>query len=132
MTDEKAGGEVGSSQPLPRDCRDDKPEEAGIVDLAADASASTTSSSSADGRKFAKLRDNNFLRKCWNIVSWTPKRCRWNPEDPPEFSMALNLLFGFVSIFKMLISFVDTVIIILRLRLMMNLSLRKLRSATKF
>jgi len=46
---------------------------------------------------FAQLRGQHFSRKCWKLVTWTPKRCRWDPEDPPKFSMGLNLLFGFVS-----------------------------------
>ena len=46
------------------------------------------------------MLDNKFLRKCWTIFSWTPKWCRWDPEDPPKFSLALNLLFAFVSLFK--------------------------------
>ena len=36
-------------------------------------------------------------RRVWRVVSWTPKRCRWDPADPPRFNMGLNLLFGFVS-----------------------------------
>jgi len=31
------------------------------------------------------------------MMIWTPARCRWDPENPPEFSLALNLLFGFVG-----------------------------------
>jgi hypothetical protein len=46
---------------------------------------------------FAKLRKNGFLRRCWDIITWTPPRCRWDPKKPPKFSMTLNLLFAFVS-----------------------------------
>jgi hypothetical protein len=61
-------------------------------------SASTGSSSSEKGR-CAKIRDHQYARACWNFVTWTPKRCRWDPQSPSQFSMGLNLLFGFVSTF---------------------------------
>ena len=60
----------------------------------------TAARSSGEESKFARMLDNEFLRKCWTIFSWTPKRCRWDPEDPPKFSLALNLLFAFVSLFR--------------------------------
>ncbi|MCJ1389110.1 hypothetical protein MMC18_001964 [Xylographa bjoerkii] len=37
--------------------------------------------------------------KCYSIVSYTPKRCRYDPANPPGFSMPLNLLFGFAATF---------------------------------
>ena len=37
------------------------------------------------------------VQTLWRIISWTPKRCRWDPESPPKFTLALNLLFGFVG-----------------------------------
>ncbi|MCJ1417288.1 hypothetical protein MMC32_003630 [Xylographa parallela] len=43
------------------------------------------------------------LRTLWvnlySIVSYTPKRCRYDPANPPGFSMPLNLLFGFAATF---------------------------------
>ncbi|KAF2083211.1 MFS general substrate transporter, partial [Saccharata proteae CBS 121410] len=38
-------------------------------------------------------------RRAYDIVSWVPPRCRWDPEKPPEFSMALNILFAFAGAF---------------------------------
>ncbi len=38
-------------------------------------------------------------RSVYNIVTYTPKRCRYNPEKPFKFSMPLNLLFGFAGCF---------------------------------
>jgi hypothetical protein len=58
--------------------------------------SASTRSSDEKGR-FAKFKDHQYARACWNLVTWTPKRCRWDPESPPQFSMGLNLLFGFVS-----------------------------------
>jgi len=62
-----------------------------------EANATPSTASIDEKRRFAQARDNAFARRCWNFVTWTPTRCRWDPDDPPKFSMALNLLFGFVS-----------------------------------
>ncbi|XMA11215.1 hypothetical protein WAI453_004006 [Rhynchosporium graminicola] len=60
---------------------------------------STLASSDDDKKRFAHLRDNYVVRKIRRIISWTPKRCRWDPESPPQFSIGLNLLFGFAATF---------------------------------
>ncbi|PVH87361.1 MFS multidrug transporter-like protein [Cadophora sp. DSE1049] len=64
-----------------------------------DVSGSTSALSDDDKRRFAQIRDNDTFRRIWKFVSWTPKRCRWDPESPPKFSMGLNLLFGFAATF---------------------------------
>lgn len=38
-------------------------------------------------------------RRVYEVVTWTPPRCRWDPKRPPRFSLALNLLFGFAATF---------------------------------
>lgn len=38
-------------------------------------------------------------RKIWNILTWVPPRCRWDPEKPPEFSMSTNVMFAFAGAF---------------------------------
>lgn len=48
-------------------------------------------------KKFGGIRNNGVVRRIWEVVSWTPKRCRYDPKEPPRFSMSLNLLFAFVS-----------------------------------
>ena len=58
----------------------------------------TSTTSSDEKGYFAQIKEHEFSKKFWNFVTWTPKRCRWDPEDPPKFSMGLNLLFGFVSV----------------------------------
>lgn len=40
--------------------------------------------------------DRGFLGRALRILTWTPKTCRFDPESPPKFSMALNALFGLV------------------------------------
>jgi len=37
--------------------------------------------------------------KVYGILSWTPPMCRWDPDNPPKFSMALNVLFAFAGCF---------------------------------
>lgn len=32
----------------------------------------------------------------WRILLWTPKRCRWDPSNPPPFTLGLNILYAFV------------------------------------
>jgi hypothetical protein len=44
-------------------------------------------------------KSNTLWTRIYNIISYTPPRCRWDPEKPPEFSMALNVLFGFAGAF---------------------------------
>ncbi|KAI9815268.1 MAG: hypothetical protein M1827_002748 [Pycnora praestabilis] len=41
----------------------------------------------------------SIWRRAYNIITWTPPRCRYNPEKPFQFSMPLNLLFGFAGAF---------------------------------
>ena len=38
-------------------------------------------------------------RRIYGILSWTPPKCRWDPEKPPRFSMSLNILFAFAGAF---------------------------------
>lgn len=60
-----------------------------------DGNDSVSTVESNEKRRFARLRDNEHAKTAWRIMSWTPKRCRWDPKEPPHFSMGLNLLFGF-------------------------------------
>lgn len=43
--------------------------------------------------------ERSALRKAYDIVFWTPPRCRWDPEKPPVFSMGMNVLFAFAGAF---------------------------------
>jgi hypothetical protein len=35
----------------------------------------------------------------WNILTWVPPNCRWDPDSPPRFSFSLNVLFAFAGAF---------------------------------
>ena len=55
------------------------------------ASPSTLSAEAAKPKSIAcRFRD---------IVTYMPQRCRYHPAKPPEFSLSLNLLFGFAGTF---------------------------------
>ena len=38
-------------------------------------------------------------QRFYDIASYTPRRCRYDKANPPKFSLALNLLFGFAATF---------------------------------
>ncbi|KAH6665823.1 major facilitator superfamily domain-containing protein [Halenospora varia] len=42
---------------------------------------------------------SSYLRQVLSWLSWVPPRCRYNPESPPHFSMALNILFTLAATF---------------------------------
>jgi hypothetical protein len=66
----------------------------------------STSTRSRDKKgRLAKIKEHRYTRACWSLATWTPKRCRWDPESPPKFGLGLNLLFGFVSILSSITKF---------------------------
>lgn len=110
MSRARSGGDIGVPQPFASQIQN------GESNIDVDANNSASISNTASCTRFDKIRNNGFLRQCRAVVSWTPPGCRWDPEHPPKFSMALNLLFAFVSlpylIFETLITCLN---IILRL-----------------
>ena len=36
-------------------------------------------------------------RRLYDILTYTPQRCRWDPAKPPQFSMGMNVLFAFAA-----------------------------------
>jgi hypothetical protein len=38
-------------------------------------------------------------RRIYTVLTWTPPNCRWDPNNPPKFSMAMNVLFAFAAAF---------------------------------
>ncbi|KAL8946685.1 MAG: hypothetical protein Q9222_006951 [Ikaeria aurantiellina] len=38
-------------------------------------------------------------QRAWKLIFYTPKRCRYDPANPPRFSIWLNLLFAFATAF---------------------------------
>ncbi|KAF2473406.1 MFS general substrate transporter [Lindgomyces ingoldianus] len=39
----------------------------------------------------------SIWRKVYNILTWVPPRCRWDPDKPPQFSISMNILFAFAA-----------------------------------
>jgi hypothetical protein len=62
-------------------------------------STSTPTSSLEKRSKASLLWQRIRDTKIYHFLSWTPPRCRWDPENPPKFSMALNVLFAFAGCF---------------------------------
>lgn len=40
---------------------------------------------------------NSIWRRIYATLTWTPPNCRWDPDRPPQFSMAMNILFAFAA-----------------------------------
>ena len=60
---------------------------------------SSNSPSYNHNSRLTTVKDYIVTSKVYQILSWTPPNCRWNPEHPPRFSLGLNILFGFAGAF---------------------------------
>lgn len=45
----------------------------------------------------AVSRFPRWMRNIYSFMTYTPKRCRWDPSNPPKFGMPLNFLFAFAA-----------------------------------
>lgn len=54
-----------------------------------DTGTAPAESSGSRGRRAA-------LDRLRYVVTWAPKNCRYDPDEPPKFSLSLNLLFALV------------------------------------
>lgn len=61
----------------------------------------TNQSPSPDGSCKSSIdnKSKSILKKTYQLLTYTPKRCRHDPAKPFRFSMSLNLLFGFAATF---------------------------------
>lgn len=59
----------------------------------------TNSSASVAPPVPCKPRQRTHWQKLTDIISYTPRRCRYNPNQPFEFSTWLNVLFAFAGCF---------------------------------
>lgn len=46
-----------------------------------------------------KILKRPLWRRVYDCMFWVPPKCRWDPDRPPKFSMALNILFAFAGAF---------------------------------
>ena len=44
-------------------------------------------------------RPRGRLQQCLDILNWKPPWCRYDPKEPPVFSIWINILFGFAGAF---------------------------------
>ncbi|KAI1389330.1 MFS general substrate transporter [Hypoxylon trugodes] len=45
------------------------------------------------------LTKSNFLGRVMAILNWMPQRCRYDPENPPKFTLSMNILLAFSGTF---------------------------------
>lgn len=50
-------------------------------------------------RKDSLIAPHTTWQKISDFLFYTPKRCRYDPDNPPKFSIGLNLLFAFAGAF---------------------------------
>jgi hypothetical protein len=58
---------------------------------------STSTASSPHSPSYAPKPQPSIWRKTYDILTWTPQRCRWDPSRPPKFSFSINILFAFAG-----------------------------------
>lgn len=52
----------------------------------------------ASSSDFSQSQDHRTaLDRLKHFATWAPKNCRYDPNEPPKFSLSLNLLFAVVS-----------------------------------
>ena len=93
MTSEE---KVAGTPPLSISLRNSLSEGANNKGVSSELPSSDIEAHDEEEERVAHFKHNGFARKCWSLVTWTPKRCRWDLEHPPPFSLSLNLLFAFV------------------------------------
>ncbi|KAH8808354.1 major facilitator superfamily domain-containing protein [Xylogone sp. PMI_703] len=58
-------------------------------------------------KSWNRLGERPLLQRCWQMLTWMPPWCRWDPENPPKFTLALNLLFGFAACFTVAVLYLS-------------------------
>ena len=80
MTTDHSGGSGHQTQqdvPLTKTAPQVGPEDAAVI-----------------GEKNNSNHDRPTGSKIYDVLSYTPPRCRYDPDKPFEFSMTLNIMFG--------------------------------------
>jgi hypothetical protein len=92
MKDESSPSDAAVTKPVPQTSplpASPSPDHASLASQLINDDKSTTNTTS----KFAKFW--HF----YDAVTFTPKRCRWDPVEPPRFNIWLNILFGAAGAF---------------------------------
>jgi hypothetical protein len=61
------------------------------------ASTALSPNSDSNSQPPSKSQSQSLLRRIWTILTWMPPWCRWDPNQPPVFSMSMNVLFAFAG-----------------------------------
>lgn len=59
----------------------------------------TVTKSLTHGKSLWRFWQNAVIRMAWGGALYTPQRCRWDPDHPAQFTLGLNILFSFVSLY---------------------------------
>lgn len=95
------GGSVNSSINRDHGVKDEKavqspPQISRSIHDSDDNSINPTKTSSTTTSSASKP---SIWHQTYQTIFWVPPNCRWNPSKPPEFSIFLNILFGFAGAF---------------------------------
>lgn len=85
-----AGNDLEAIQDVPEDATGPRIEKLADAKEAPEPDASSNESSQSQDHRTALDRLKHF-------ATWAPKNCRYDPNEPPKFSLSLNLLFAVVS-----------------------------------
>lgn len=89
-TNATAGNDLEAIQGVPEDAPSPRLEKLADAKEAPEPDASYSESSQSQGHRTA-------LDRLKYLAAWAPKNCRYDPNEPPKFSLSLNLLFAVVS-----------------------------------
>ena len=62
-----------------------------------DASTASVEQKQRDPVAPTSKHQSSIWRKVYSVLTYTPPNCRWDPKQPPQFSMAMNVLFAFAA-----------------------------------
>jgi len=98
MTDEKQVQQLNAPTAERHDLEKSEAEAQEPQPFAA-ATPEDSNDSDNDTKSLSQPKRFAAFRRTYAAVTYTPKRCRWDPDDPPGFSIWMNLLFGFAGAF---------------------------------
>jgi hypothetical protein len=64
-----------------------KPGEGAMGDGVIDATPNTTQE---ELQTAVSQKEISTWRRIYNVLTWTPPNCRWDPAKPPQFSMSMS------------------------------------------
>lgn len=65
-------------------------------DVEAEAEAEVEAAEQHDVLHPYDSKANNTLAKVARVLNWMPQRCRYDPENPPTFTLSMNIMLALV------------------------------------